>query len=134
MAVDQAWRQVSAGKVDRLQGLVIAKADNTFVIDGDVCLINLAAEHVDELRVLEQQLGWFLAASDAQLMLKLPHERTCSAVTCSVASTGFVAPTRPAIAFEMASQVAGDAIGTSPPRAPKAATASRLASLTEIAR
>ena len=83
MPVDQTWRQICAGKIDNLLRVIIAEANHAPVIDRDVGVVNFAAQHVDELRILEEQLGRLFAARDAQFVLQLSHERTCSAVACS---------------------------------------------------
>src|SRR4051812_12976838 len=101
MSFDQAGRKVRAFKIDNFFSFVIADANDAFVINGHISIVNLAAENIDDARVLEQQLRGFLASRDSEFVLRFSHERTCSAVTCSVFSPVPVAPTLPAIAFDI---------------------------------
>ncbi len=73
MPVDQARSQVRALEVDDLLRLVVAQTDDPSVIHGHVRAINLAAEDVDEVGILEEPLRGPLPARDAELLLKVPH-------------------------------------------------------------
>ena len=54
MAVDQTGREISAADVDDFPRFIIAEADHTAVVHRDVCFVNLGAQDVDELRILEK--------------------------------------------------------------------------------
>ena len=70
-------------EIDHFFRFVIAEADDAAVVDRHIRIMNLAAQHVNELRILEEQLGGLFAARDAKLVLRSPHCNTCSAVACS---------------------------------------------------
>src|SRR5438270_4490703 len=133
MSVDQARREIGPGNVDDLLRVVIAEADHAAVIDGDIGFVNLAAQDVDQPRVFEKQLRRFFAARDTELMLNVSHDKTRSAIGWSGVASAGSEDVRPWIALKIASPVAGEASGTSPPVFPNIATASRIASRTEIA-
>ena len=73
MPVDQTRGEIRAVEIDHLFRFVIAESDDAAVIHRDVRFVNLAAQDVDELGVLEEQLGRFFAARDAELVLQFSH-------------------------------------------------------------
>jgi hypothetical protein len=55
-------------------GLVLAQADDPAIIDSHMGRVNLAAEHVNQLGIFEEQFGRSFAAGDAKLVLNLTHK------------------------------------------------------------
>src|SRR5437870_2026723 len=126
MSLDQTRREVSAGKIDNFICVVITKTDHAAIIHRHIRGVHFSAEHVYDLRVLEKFLRGFLSPRDRELVLDLSHLTGTDADFSGDAR-------RCSIAMKIASGVAGDGSGTWPPDLPKAATASRIASRTEIA-
>ncbi len=56
MSVDQARREISAFEIDHFARFVVPKSDHAAIVDRDIRGMNFAAEDVDQLRVLEEQL------------------------------------------------------------------------------
>jgi hypothetical protein len=73
MSVDQARGQKCAGQIDNFLRFVITQADHAAIIYRDIRFVNLATQHIDQARILEEQLGRLLPTRDAEFMLKLPH-------------------------------------------------------------
>ena len=126
MSFDQTRRQKRAAKIDNLLRVVIAKTDHATIVHRHVRGMNFAAKHVYELRVLEKLLRRLFPARNGELVLNLSHP-AATAARCSDERR------RCSIAIKIASGVAGDGSAICPPGSPKAATASRMASRTEIA-
>src|ERR1035441_7430298 len=64
MPVNQARREISALEINDLLCLIVAKADDTTVLDGDVRLVNFPAQNIDDAGVFEKQFGALFAARD----------------------------------------------------------------------
>src|SRR6266568_3945185 len=74
MRIEQARRQVSTLQVDDVLRFVLAQADHSPVIDGNVRSINLAAENIDEVGVFEEGFRWPFTTRDAEFLLKVAHK------------------------------------------------------------
>src|SRR2546423_1562073 len=109
MSVDHSRREVSAGNVDDLFRVVIAEADHATVVHGHVGFVNLAAQNIDEARILEEQLRRRFTARDTELVLNVAHwelsegspchDKTRSAIGCSGVASGGLEARRPWIAL-----------------------------------
>ena len=73
MPVNQARRQIRTLEINHLLRLIIAEADDPTVLDGDIGLVDFAAEDVDDTGVFEQQLGAMFAARHGKFLLEVAH-------------------------------------------------------------
>ena len=64
MGVDQPRAHVMTLKVQRLPRLVLTEADDATVMDGEVCVVDLAGVDVDDAGVGEKQVRRSIAAGD----------------------------------------------------------------------
>jgi hypothetical protein len=73
MTVNQTWSEISAAQIYHLAGFVVAKADHAAILDGHVCLVNLATEDVDDASVSEEEFSGSFAARYGKFLLHVTH-------------------------------------------------------------
>jgi hypothetical protein len=64
VGIDETGAQQPAANVYDLVGLVFAKAYHLPLVDRDVCFVDLAREHIDQLCIPENEIGRFFSPRD----------------------------------------------------------------------
>ena len=83
--VNQARRQVRAFQVNHPLAFVVAQSHDPAIIHGDVRAVNLTAQDIDQVGILEEPLGGPFPTRDAELSLESTHN-PASSVSTALAS------------------------------------------------